>query len=69
VLARLCEGHSQREAAELCDISKTYVVLLTSSALSKITKAGLSLNIPKYDGAAPQIIPVDPRILNNRTAT
>jgi hypothetical protein len=68
VLARLCEGHTQRETAKLCgDISKTYVVLLTSSALTKITKAGLNLKLPEH-GSAPEIIPTDPDILDNRTA-
>jgi predicted DNA-binding protein (UPF0251 family) len=66
LLARLCEGHSQRDAAELCGISKTHVCRLTSSALTKITQAGLTLHFPKHKGGKPMIFPVDPKVLDSR---
>ena len=43
VLSRLQEGNTQREVAELCELSKTGVVYRTSSALNKITAAGYTL--------------------------
>jgi hypothetical protein len=66
VFARFCERddrtgerkYSQREIAELCDLSKTGVHFLIKSAMTKIQAAGVMIIFPS-DGSGPQFHPIN----------
>lgn len=73
VLSRSREGHSQREVARLCGVSKTWVCYLLSSSLSKITRAGLKLKeMPAFaapESQPPRQIPTDPAVMDTYART
>jgi hypothetical protein len=72
VLSRLREGHSQRQTAALCGVSPAWVFELKESAARKLSEIGVSMDslIPPHPVAAdaPDLIPTDPELLDQRAA-